>query len=68
MRLVEEPNLYDILVPETLFGADGMVDYEGIAAAAAELAHQFWLEIEAQLSQQSAECLDGADTSGDDWW
>ncbi|HEY3227845.1 MAG TPA: FHA domain-containing protein [Roseiflexaceae bacterium] len=36
-----------------------MVNYEQIAAEAAELAHQFWLEIEAGFTQQTAQCQGG---------
>jgi hypothetical protein len=61
MSLVEDPNLYDILAPETLLDPDGIVNYAGIAAAAAELAHQFWLEIDAELTQQTAQYQVDAD-------
>ncbi len=33
-----------------------MINYERIAAEAAELARQFWLEIEAEFTQQAAGC------------
>jgi len=56
MSLIEEPELYDIVAPEALLDPDGIINYEHIAAAAAELAHQFWLEIDAELTQQSAQC------------
>ena len=36
-----------------------MVNYEQIAAEAAELAREFWLEIEAEFLQQAAQCWAG---------
>ena len=36
-----------------------MINYEHIAAEAAELARLFWLEIEAEFDQQAALCQAG---------
>ncbi len=36
-----------------------MVNYVRIAAEAAELAREFWLEIEAEFTQQAAQCWAG---------
>ncbi len=36
-----------------------MINYERIAAEAAELANQFWLEIESEFTQQTARCQGG---------
>jgi hypothetical protein len=46
--LVDFTESYDIRVGNT------MITCERIAAMAAELAHQFWLEIEEEFTQQSA--------------
>jgi hypothetical protein len=39
-----------------------MVNYERIAAEAAELAREYWLEIEAEFTQQAAQCWAGLPT------
>jgi thiamine biosynthesis protein ThiC len=42
--------------PYAFWVRNGMVTYERIAAAAAELARQFWLEIDAEFTRQTARC------------
>jgi len=41
-----------------------MISNEAIAAQAAALAQQFWLEIEAELRRQTALCLAGQPIAG----